>query len=142
MTSPCPPVGYASRAVRATFHVPRAFGWHARRAMPFGVEAVVARPPAIHPPPTSEPVKRSTLITLAVIAGVVALFFIMTAGQAQHECTVCMEYRGARNCATASGPDQQQAFEGARTTACGPITSGMDQSIACGNATPASVQCH
>lgn len=85
--------------------------------------------------------KRSTWITLAVVAGIVALFFVMTAGQAQYECTVCMEFRGGRNCATASGPNQDQAIDGARTTACGPIAPGMDASISCGNTPPATVQC-
>jgi len=37
--------------------------------------------------------------------------------------------------------DSQDAREGAQTTACGPLASGMDQSIACGRVQPDSVQC-
>ena len=85
--------------------------------------------------------KRSTLLTLAVILAIAALFFYMTTAKASQECTVCMEFRGARNCATAVGPTEEQAREGAQTTACGPIASGMDQSIACGRTPPATVQC-
>lgn len=85
--------------------------------------------------------KRSTLYTIAVVAAIAALFFALTAGQAREECTVCMDFRGRTNCAAASAPTREQAIEGARTTACGPIANGMDESIACGNTPPASVQC-
>jgi hypothetical protein len=85
--------------------------------------------------------KRSTLYTIAVIAGIAALFFFMTAGTAREECRVCMNFRGRVNCATAAGPTREAATETARTTACGPITSGMNDAIACGNTPPASVQC-
>jgi hypothetical protein len=85
--------------------------------------------------------KRSTLYTIAVVAGIAALFFLMTTGSAKQECEVCMEFAGRSNCATAAGPTQEAALEGAKTTACGPITSGMNDAIACGNRAPASVQC-
>jgi hypothetical protein len=86
-------------------------------------------------------VKRSTLYTIAVLAAIAALFFFLTAGQAREECTVCMDFRGRTNCATASAPGRDEAIEGARSTACGPITAGMNESIACGNTQPDSVQC-
>jgi hypothetical protein len=86
-------------------------------------------------------IKRSTLYTIAVLAGIAALFFFMTAGTAREECRVCMDFRGRTNCATAAGPTQDAAVETARTTACGPITAGMNDVIACGNTRPASVQC-
>ena len=85
--------------------------------------------------------KRSTLLTLAAILAVVALFFYLTTAKAGQECTVCTEFRGQRNCATAVGPTEQQAREGAQTTACGPIARGMDETIACGRTPPATVQC-
>lgn len=85
--------------------------------------------------------KRSTLYTIAVVAGIAAMFFLMTAGTAKQECRVCMEYAGRSNCATAAGPTEAAATETAKTTACGPITGGMNDVIACGNRAPASVQC-
>jgi hypothetical protein len=84
--------------------------------------------------------KRSTLITLAVIAVVIAFFYFSTA-QATQQCTVCMEYNGRSNCATASGKSSSEATETAHNTACGPIVSGMNETIACGNRSPLSVQC-
>ena len=85
--------------------------------------------------------KRSTVITIAVVIAIGALFFFMTTAKASQECTVCMEFRGLRNCASAVGPTEEQAREGAQSTACGPIASGMDQTIACGRTPPASLQC-
>ena len=85
--------------------------------------------------------KRSTLYTIAVVAGIAAMFFLMTAGTAKQECRVCMAYAGRANCATAAGPTEAAATETAETTACGPITSGMNDVIACGNRAPTSVQC-
>jgi hypothetical protein len=87
-------------------------------------------------------VKRSTLYTIAVIAALAALFFVMTAGRAREECTVCMDFRGRpQNCATASGPTRQSAIETGVSTACGPVASGMDESIACQNTPPTTIQC-
>jgi len=86
-------------------------------------------------------VKRSTLFTLAVIAAIVALFFYMSTARATEECTVCMAFEGRSNCASALGRTPQEATETAHTTACGPIASGMNETIACGNHAPVTVQC-
>jgi hypothetical protein len=85
--------------------------------------------------------KRSTKITLAVIALVIVLFFYMSTARAREECTVCVEFQGRSNCATAAGSTTAEATETAQNTACGPVASGMNESIACGNRAPASVQC-
>jgi len=87
-------------------------------------------------------VKRSTIATLAAVVLVAGLFFVlMTSGQTAHECRVCVTFQGRSNCATAAGQDERTAREGAQTTACGPLASGMDQSIGCGRIAPDSVQC-
>lgn len=85
--------------------------------------------------------KRSTLITLAVVAAIVALFFYMSTARASQECTVCMEFQGRSNCATAAGSTAAEATETAQSTACGPLVRGMNESIACGNRAPLNVQC-
>lgn len=85
--------------------------------------------------------KRSTLITLAVVAAIVALFLYMSTARASQECTVCMEFQGRSNCATAAGSTAAEATETAQSTACGPLVRGMNESIACGNRAPLSVQC-
>ena len=85
--------------------------------------------------------KRSTGITLAVIAVVIALFFYMSTARASQECNVCVEFNGRSNCATAAGSTAAEATRTAQETACGPVVKGMNETIACGNQAPVSVQC-
>ena len=85
--------------------------------------------------------KRSTMITLAVIALIGALFFYMSTASATEECQVCMEFNGRSNCATAAGSTTAEAIETAHRTACGPIVNGMNETIACENRVPVSTQC-
>lgn len=85
--------------------------------------------------------KRSTLLTIAAVAAIAALFFYMTTTRAIETCTVCVEFQGGTNCATAAGGTADEATETAKNTACGPLVRGMNESIACGNRPPVSVQC-
>jgi hypothetical protein len=85
--------------------------------------------------------KRSTVVTLIVIAAIAGLAVYRTTSQAGNRCRVCVTYKGRGNCATAAGATEQDAREGAQTTACGPLASGMDESIACGRVQADSVQC-
>lgn len=86
--------------------------------------------------------KRSTLGTLLVVVVIAGLFLlVMTTGQTTNRCRVCVTYRGKSNCATAAGSTERTAREGAQTTACGILASGMDESIGCGRIPPDSVQC-
>ena len=85
--------------------------------------------------------RRSTLYSIAAVLAVAALFFFMTTARAKVQCRVCTEFRGRTNCAAALGATEQAAREGAQTTACGPIASGMDEQIGCGRTQPTVVQC-
>jgi hypothetical protein len=85
--------------------------------------------------------KRSRVITLAVIVAIVALFFYMSTAHANQECNVCVSFKGRSNCATAAGSTAAEATRTAQETACGPVASGMNETIACGNQEPVSVQC-
>jgi hypothetical protein len=85
--------------------------------------------------------KRSTLYTLGVLIAIAALFFFMTTARAKVQCRVCIDFHGRSNCATALGANEQGAREGAQTTACGPVASGMDQQIECGRIPPTVVEC-
>jgi len=85
--------------------------------------------------------KRSTGITLTVIAAIIALFFYMSTARATQECSVCVEFNGRSNCATGAGRTAAEATETAHSTACGPVVSGMNETITCRNRAPVSVQC-
>lgn len=85
--------------------------------------------------------KRSTLLTVAAVIAVGLLFFYMTTARANQECNVCVEFQGGSNCATALGSTVGEATETAHKTACGPLVRGMNETIACDNRAPLSVQC-
>jgi hypothetical protein len=85
--------------------------------------------------------KRSTLITIAVAIAFGVMLLYSTLSSQNVECTVTIEYNGRSNTATASGATEAEALKQAETTACGPISSGMNESIACGKAVPVAKAC-
>ena len=54
---------------------------------------------------------------------------------------MCVEFRGRTNCASARAGSVKDAVAGAQQTACGPLTAGMDDRIACDNTAPISSEC-
>jgi hypothetical protein len=94
--------------------------------------------------PTQTPalaMKRGTIITLLVIIAFGVLLLFNTLSAQKVECDVCVDFKGQHNCAKASHENEDDAKRAAQNTACGPITAGMDQTIACGRVTPASAVC-
>lgn len=85
--------------------------------------------------------RSSRLVVVLALLGFVAFLAWTTVSAQKIECHICVEYGNGRNCATASGPDENAAAQSAQTTACGPLASGMNASIACGNAVPVTRQC-
>jgi hypothetical protein len=85
--------------------------------------------------------KPKTLGWLALIVGFFAFLAYTTLSAQKVECNVCVVYNGKRNCATASHETEQEAARSAQNTACGPITSGMNDAIACDAIPPESRQC-
>lgn len=82
-----------------------------------------------------------TAVFWIIAAGFVAFLAWSSLRTQAVTCEVCMSYNGGERCSKASGPSKQAASETAQTAACGPLTSGMDQTIACGRAQPKSVSC-
>lgn len=85
--------------------------------------------------------KRSTLFTLLAAVAFGALLLYSTLDSQQFECAVTVEFNGRSNSATASGASEAEAAKQAQTTACGPVASGMNESIACGNVIPVKKAC-
>ena len=85
--------------------------------------------------------KRSTLVTIGalVVFGAFLLYSTLTAQK--YACTVSVTYQGRSGTATASAASEHDAKQQAQTTACGPITSGMNESIACSNTPPSKTEC-
>lgn len=84
---------------------------------------------------------RSTIITVVGLTILVAVLAWSTLRSQAVECTVCVEFAGARNCATALAANEIEAMRSAHSTACGPVTSGMNESLACGNRAPVERSC-
>ena len=76
-----------------------------------------------------------------IVAGFVVLLIWSTMASQQVECDVCVEFNGRRNCATASAANEAQAAQSAQTTACGTVSSGMAETVLCGDAVPVSRRC-
>ncbi len=83
---------------------------------------------------------RSLLLLAAIVGFVLFLLWSTLSGQ-QVACEVCVSFNGAEQCATASHVTEADARRAAQTTACGPLTAGMDEIIACENRLPVSSQC-
>ena len=85
--------------------------------------------------------KRGTIIGL-VIAAIFASFLLWSTLSAQRvSCDACIEFAGRRNCAKVSGASEAEALRAAVSTACGPVTQGMNESIACQNRPPVTQRC-
>jgi hypothetical protein len=85
--------------------------------------------------------KKGNLVTLAVLLAMGAYLLYSTLASQKHECEVGIEFRGRANSATASAATEEEAVRNAVTTACGPITAGMDETIACGKVQPVKKVC-
>lgn len=78
---------------------------------------------------------------MAVVLAFFGYLLWSTLASQRSECRVCVAYKGASNCATASAANKAEATRNAQTTACGILVAGMNDAIACGNAVPAAVEC-
>lgn len=87
------------------------------------------------------PMTRGKVVTIVAIVAFVGLLLFNTLSAQKATCEVCVEFNGQRNCATASHESQSEAAHSAQMTACGPLTNGMDDQIACGRRPPVTTQC-
>lgn len=80
---------------------------------------------------------------LATLGFVLLLAYIIysSMGLSQVRCEVCITFRGRTECRTAQGTNAEEAQRTATSVACTLLSSGMTDSIACGNTPPAKVMC-
>lgn len=84
---------------------------------------------------------RTKLLTILAVIGFFGLLLYNTLSAQKATCEVCIEFNGGRNCATASHESEDEATHSAQTTACGPLSNGMNDVIACGRRPPVTTQC-
>ena len=61
-------------------------------------------------------------------------------GLNQFRCEVCVEFQGQTACATAAGSTREEAQRTATDTACGKVSSGMTDTMACGQIPPKTIR--
>jgi len=83
--------------------------------------------------------KKPVWIGILLFAGLLGLIVYSTMGLASHRVEVCMEFNGRTSCRTTSGSTRDFALRTAVTNACAGIASGVTDSIACEQKTPAKV---
>jgi hypothetical protein len=76
------------------------------------------------------------ILFLLLVAGVIVY---SSMNLATHRVEVCVEFRGAPACRTASGSTEEFALRTATSNACAQVASGVTDSIACEHATPVKV---
>jgi hypothetical protein len=84
---------------------------------------------------------RARNVTLLVLIGFVAFLLWSTLSSQRVECAVAVEFQGRPGSATASGASEEAAAREAQTAACGPITGGMNEAIACSRVQPVRRTC-
>jgi uncharacterized membrane protein len=88
-------------------------------------------------------VKKSVVLAVVFIAVVIGavVYTTMSASASRYRCEVCMEFQGRTACRIASAATEQQARRTAQDNACALISSGVTDSMQCGNYTqPVSVK--
>ena len=81
------------------------------------------------------------LVPAIIVLGLVALLIYQLLGEGQAECTVCVVFKGGRQCSTVVGPTKEVATEEAHRTACSQLAKGVTDSFACPNVAPVSTIC-
>lgn len=82
-------------------------------------------------------------VALAIVGfvGLLGIFVYLSISPNEVTCEVCIEFRGATECRSAAGKDRMEAETAAASTACGLISGGITDGIACRNTPPKSVMC-
>lgn len=84
--------------------------------------------------------KKPVLLGILFLAAVVGVLIYSSLSLKQHRVEVCMEFRGAQSCRTASGATQDFALKTAKANACALIASGVTDTLACEHAEPVRTQ--
>jgi hypothetical protein len=85
--------------------------------------------------------RRGNLITVLVVLAFAAYLLWSTLSSQRVECTVTVGFRDSENAGTASAASEADAVREAQTAACGPLTQGMDERIACSRVPPTARRC-
>ncbi len=84
---------------------------------------------------------RNLILTLLALAAIGTFFWQKTMAAQLATCEVCVVFNGQRQCSKASGESAREAARMAHSTACGPVSNGMNEKIACDSRPPEVQRC-
>lgn len=81
-------------------------------------------------------------VAIGVLFVLVVVGFLIYSSMhiAKYRVEVCVAYRGANQCRTASADTQDHALRSAQSNACALIASGVTETMQCERETPSSVK--
>ena len=80
------------------------------------------------------------ILATAFVIAVLTVLVVTTMGTNKYRCEVCISFQGRSACRTAGASTEAQALRAATENACAQISSGVTDSMACGNTAPDSVK--
>jgi hypothetical protein len=81
------------------------------------------------------------LLTLLAVLAFAGYLLWSTLSSQQVECTVTIAFAGSEGRGSASAASEQEAWREAQVAACGPLTTSMDERIACSRIPPVTREC-
>jgi hypothetical protein len=84
---------------------------------------------------------KGAIMGLVFAVAVAALVVVAMRGLRQITCEVCVTFDGETLCRTGTGKDRKGAIDSAQRACCALLSSGMTESIKCGDTEPSSVSC-
>jgi len=84
----------------------------------------------------------SKTVAIGIVFLAVVLGFLVYSSMhiAKYRVEVCIAFRGANQCRTASADTQSDALRSAQSNACALLTSGVTETMQCERETPTSVK--
>ncbi|MDH3213929.1 MAG: hypothetical protein OEM05_15730 [Myxococcales bacterium] len=82
-----------------------------------------------------------TLAGLLLAAAFLVALFFATRSETAVQCELCIDFGGRTACRTASAADRDAAVQGAMSTACAVLSSGVTQGLECSRTPPRSLRC-
>ena len=87
--------------------------------------------------------KRSNTMTWIVVVGVIVLLGVLvhsTMDATRLKYEVCVTFKGATHCSTATGENSEDAIRSAQGIDCQLLTNGRDELMVCMGSQPSSVR--
>ena len=84
--------------------------------------------------------KKSVVLGVAFVAIVIGFIVYTTLSVKRYRCEVCVQFQGQTKCRIGVADTEMQARRTAQENACAFISSGVTDSMQCGNTEPVSVK--